>query len=137
MLKLILITLFTIVIISCKSNFKEVKIKEKVVYSEIVSSWAMCATSSNGIMNQLNSCAIITFLNRGVGYVIKNTLITESFSWTLDKESLKIFNKNNSVNSTFPDTFYFANFNKEKNIINLTLRHYDNLFYLSRFTESR
>jgi len=108
---------------------------DKFDNKEILDSWAMCATSNNGMMYQMNSCPTITFTKRGTGYVVKSTLITESFTWTLDKESMKIIYKTNSTNSTFPDTFYYASFNREKELVNLTLRHNDNFFYLSRFAQ--
>ena len=135
-MKLIFITLNIVLFTSCNPNSQKVIIdKDKLENSEILDSWAMCATSNNGIMNQMNSCATITFMKNGVGFVIKNTLIAESFSWSLQKASMKIIYKNNSANSTFQDTFYYASFYKEKNVLNLTLRHNDNFFYLSRFTK--
>ena len=137
-MKQIFIILSIVLYVSCNSNSKEVSItNNKLDHNEMLDSWAMCATSNNGIMNQMNVCPIITFMKNGTGYVVKNTIVTESFSWTLNKEQMEIIYKNNSANSTFPDTFFYASFNREKDIINLTLRHNDNFFYLSKLAPDK
>ena len=120
-------------LISCNQN---TTIFQKVSDNEdIFSSWAMCSSASNGILTQMNTCPIVTFTNNGMGYITSNTLITESFKWALKKKNMKITYSKQYSNTTFTDTNYYAEFTKEKDVINLLLRHHGNEYYLSRFAK--
>ena len=80
----------------------------------------------------MNSCPTINFIADGRGNVISNAITTQSFSWTLNKESMKILPASSFGNTTFSDTFYYAGFYKEKDLISLTLTHNHISFYLSK-----
>ena len=105
--------------------------------NEIVDSWAMCSTSSKELVTQMNTCATVTFIGNGMGFVMINAAIKEQFNWTIKNESVKIVYEDSAVSHTFPDTFYHASFSKEKDLINLTLSHDQDKYYLSRFINDR
>ncbi len=102
---------------------------------DIFSSWVMCSSFSIGIMTQMNTCPIITFTNNGAGFITSNSLITESFKWRLEKKNMRIIYSKQYINTTFPDTNYYAEFSKQEDVINLVLRHKRNEYYLSRFAK--
>ncbi|MFT3907946.1 MAG: hypothetical protein QM737_00860 [Ferruginibacter sp.] len=139
-MKIIFRIFFIVAFISCnqesstKNIFPVLKVTDN---NDILDSWAMCSTSGNGQMIQKNVCPIITFTANGTGYVQFNSLIAETFTWKLDKVHMKITYKSSDTHSTFPDTNYYAEFRKEKDIMKLSLRHNDKNYYLSKFLNSR
>lgn len=98
----------------------------------IFGKWTMCSTYAEGMVTQFNVCPAVRFNNNGTGNLELNGGIAESFTWTLKTPGLKIFYNNPNPNLTFPDTFYYAGFNKTEEGIKLTLTHNDRSYYLSR-----
>ncbi|MFM2326527.1 MAG: hypothetical protein RIR31_729, partial [Bacteroidota bacterium] len=131
--------LFTQVLVSCnqkssntkanQNNFTEATTTDN---KDIFGTWTMCSSSDKDAMIQMNTCPIIVFKNNGRGFVQINLLITENFDWTLEKRSMKIIYANKNATLIFPDTNYYADFNKQKGRIDLMLRHNDNIYYLSK-----
>jgi hypothetical protein len=136
---MLLLFLFTQVLVSCnqkssntkanQNNFTEATTTDN---KDIFGTWTMCSSSDKDAMIQMNTCPIIVFKNNGRGFVQINLLITENFDWTLEKRSMKIIYANKNATLIFPDTNYYADFNKQKGRIDLMLRHNDNIYYLSK-----
>ena len=113
------ILIFITILISCnqkenrnnlspqKSDFLEVSDDYN-----IFGNWERCATSYNGTMHQMNVCPTIGLIQNGTGHFGIETI--KSFTWTLKKSKLSIANC-----SILPDTFYYATFIKDKDLINL------------------
>ena len=97
--------------------------------NEIIGNWTMCATSKNGLMTQMNICAIIAFNNNGTGHVERNSVVSETFAWKFKNSGLIIYGNRNSE---FPDTFYYAKITERDNQLDLILNHYDNSYFLSK-----
>ena len=139
-MKKVFATLLILCFISCnqgtsKSNiFSNLKVTDN---KNILDSWAMCATSGRDGLIQMNACPIITFTDNGMGYVTINSIVKESFTWKLEKVNMEIIYKNQNINSTFTDTNYYAEFSKEKDIMNLSLRHNDSYYYLSKLANNK
>lgn len=114
---------------SNQNNSKPLTITDN---KDIFGSWSLCSRSGKGTMIQMNTCPLIVFKNNGRGFVQNNSTITENFDWVLNKRNMRIIYANKSANLTFPDTNYYADFNKNKDRIDLMLRHNDQYFYLSK-----
>ena len=99
---------------------------------DIFGGWSMCAISDNDMMIQMNTCKTIILKPNGTGYIENNSLIIETFEWTLKNLGLKIIYGNKPLNSTFPDTTYYTYFTKQKDRIDLILRHKGQSYYLSK-----
>jgi hypothetical protein len=112
-----------------QNNFKDLKISDN---PDIFGAWTMCATSSNGMMIQMNTCKTIVFDNNGTGHIGNNSLFSENFTWTLKNPEIKITYSNNNPNVTFSDTLYYANFTTKDNRTDLILTHNDYSYYLSK-----
>ena len=98
----------------------------------IFGTWSMCASYGNGTMVQFNTCPTIVFNKTGTGFVARNSIISENFTWTLKEPHLKILYINKGPDCTFPDTNYYADINKKIEGVDLILRHNDHSYYLSK-----
>ena len=135
-----LLSLFIgILLFSCNQENSEIKIsksnsRDSTIsdYKDIFGEWSMCTTSSNGMMIEMNTCKTIVFNNNGTGYIGNNSSIAENFTWTFKKPGMKIMNTAQNADPTFPDTFYYADFNNREGRIDLILKHNNNSFYLSK-----
>lgn len=112
-----------------QSNHVDLKISDN---PDIFGIWTMCATSGIGIMIQMNTCNTVVFNSNGTGSIENNSVIAENFVWALKNPGMTITYKNNNSNFTFSDTFYYADFSKKDNRINLILTHNDYSYYLSK-----
>ena len=113
-------------------NQKELKASDN---TDIFGNWSMCSTSGDSETIQMNVCLEIIFKSNGTGLVGNNLdainpLISENFIWTLEKKHLKILNINKKEESTFIDTNYYADFNKQKDRIELIMTHNKQSYYL-------
>ena len=112
-----------------QSNFNTLNISNN---QDIFGTWSMCATYGNGTMVQFNTCPTIVFKNTGTGFIERNSIISENFSWSLKEPHLKILYVNKGSDCTFPDTNYYADFSKKIDGVDLILKHNDQSYYLSK-----
>jgi hypothetical protein len=137
-MRLLLALIILVTITSCNhkksykvelNNFSDLGITDN---KELFGTWAMCSVADSGTMTQMNVCPTITFKSDGTGYVEKGTIITESFAWTLKKNSFKISYSNKPLSPTLSDTNYSAYFSQQKEMPELVMRHNDQSYYLSK-----
>ncbi len=130
--------LLTLVIISCnaepqnKTNQQPLNDPTISTNKNIFGTWSMCASYGKETMVQYNTCPIIIFKKTGTGVVERNSIILENFTWTLKELHLKILCNSISAGCTFPDTNYYADFNKRIDGVDLILRHNGQSYYLSK-----
>ena len=133
-MKSLLFILYLITVFSCNPESSSSKVEDinstalKISdNADIYGNWTMCATSENGVMYQMNICAIIVFNKNGTGRVERNSIISETFTWKLKTPGLVI---NSNKNSEFTDTFYYATITKQDERIDLIFNHNDKKYYL-------
>ncbi|MFT3935088.1 MAG: hypothetical protein QM726_15785 [Chitinophagaceae bacterium] len=100
--------------------------------NKLQGTWSMCATSSGGLVTQMNVCPIIIFERGGNGYVKAGGIISESFNWSLEKDALKISPNTKLLSSTFTDKNYSVSFSEQKGRLDLIIRHDEDNFYLTQ-----